>query len=337
VRRDRIGRVNPSSRLREALTLADYRAKYALYRSDASLRRMHARFPMVSIWDDHEVQDNYAGGAPGGGLDAAKRFSDRRRAAATQAFFEHMPLRVPKGLYRSLRFGRTVELIMLDERRYRADQPCGDVAGGPDCPERHQPRPFLGDAQMAFVKERLAASDAAWKVIGNEVPIMPVKIGANAYGGFDTWQGYVADREQLLSHIRDRQIRDVVFVTGDFHTFFAGDVRPGESANPADAVATEFVGGSITSSGFGETGYAGVIQGNDQNPATPPGILNALRQINPWVADADLDHHGYGLVEATPRGFDVRFRRVRTIKRRSTATLPDMRWTVQPGRPSILT
>lgn len=335
VRRDRIG---------EARTLADYRAKYALYRSDPALRRLHARVPMISIWDDHEVQDNYAGGAPGGGLDPAKRYSQRRRAAAYRAFFEHMPLLAPRRdrtrIYRSLRFGKAVELLMLDERQYRADQPCGDRAAGPDCPERHGTRPFLGDRQLAFAKQRLQASDATWKVMGNGVPIMPVKVGPSAYQTFDLWHGYLAEREALLSHIRDRRIRDVVFVAGDFHTFFAGDVRPGESANPADTLATEFVAGSITSNGPGEVGIplpgGGSVPGNDRNPNTPQVVIDALRQINPWVQAADLDHHGYGLVEASARGFDVRFRRVRTIKRRSRATLPDMRWTVTPGRPSIV-
>ena len=130
VRDDRIGR-SRASVIREAVSLADYRDKYKLYRSDADLRRLHARFPLVSTWDDHEAQDNYSGGAAGGGLPPGQRFSQRRRRAGYKAFFEHMPhFAQPRGrdrLYRSLRFGRNVELIMLDERQYRDNQPCNDA------------------------------------------------------------------------------------------------------------------------------------------------------------------------------------------------------------------
>ena len=75
VRDDKIGQPNPqhTNYVREALTLDDYRAKYALYRSDKTLRQLHARFPMITIWDDHEVQDNYAGGPKDGGLDPSLR------------------------------------------------------------------------------------------------------------------------------------------------------------------------------------------------------------------------------------------------------------------------
>ena len=148
--------------------------KYALYRSDKALRDVHAKFPIVSIWDDHEVQDNYAGGAPGGGLPAAKHYSTARRRAGYKAFFEAMPF-FPTGssrIYRTLPFGKTVDLIMLDQRQYRGDQPCGDATAGPACPEFANPRPFLGATQMAWAKQRLESSQAAWKVIGNEVMAM---------------------------------------------------------------------------------------------------------------------------------------------------------------------
>src|SRR3954470_22284613 len=107
VRDDKIGRENPDNPdiVREAVTLADYRAKYQLYRSDPALRRVHAEFPMVMLWDDHEVQDNYAGKERDGGLPASKHFSAARKKAARRAFFESMPA-FPGGqrLYRTLQF-----------------------------------------------------------------------------------------------------------------------------------------------------------------------------------------------------------------------------------------
>ncbi|MDP9345860.1 MAG: alkaline phosphatase D family protein, partial [Actinomycetota bacterium] len=122
VRDDRIGRASrDASHIREAVTLADYREKYALYRSDASLREVHRRFPTVMLWDDHEVQDNYAGGEPDGGLPAAKRYSAKRRASAYKAFFESMPYSPPvrDRIYRRLQFGHTVDLVIMDQRQYR--------------------------------------------------------------------------------------------------------------------------------------------------------------------------------------------------------------------------
>jgi alkaline phosphatase D len=332
VRDDRIG---------DARSLADYRGKYALYRADESLRAVHAKFPLVSIWDDHEVQDNYAGGAPGGGLDAAKRYSTARRKAGYKAFFEAMPF-FPQGasrIYRGLAFGKTVDLIMLDQRQYRGDQPCGDATAAPPCPEFAAPRPFLGPAQMAWAKQRLETSRAAWKVIGNEVMMMNTKVGPTTYLGFDSWQGYHAEREELLAHIQSKAIKDVVFVTGDIHTFIAGDVRTQDSTGPT--VALEFVGGSITSQGLGETdldlGNGQVLKGDDASPSTPPAVIDALRGLNPWVDQADFDHHGYGVVTASQTSFDCTLKRLQTIKRRSRATLPSQsfRYSVARGQASI--
>jgi alkaline phosphatase D len=339
VRDDMIGRDldGRGGGAREAVSLDDYRAKYSLYRSDPSLRRAHARFPFVSVWDDHEVVNNYAGGAPRGGPPAAERFAQRKRAAY-RAFFENMPF-FPSGrsrIYRSLRFGRTVDLLLLDARQYRADQPCDDAFNARECAERRDPRPFLGDRQMDWLKRRLSRSRAAWKVIGNQVFIMPVKSGPQNYAVVDTWQGYLREREELVGHIGRERIDGVAFATGDFHIFVAADVRPGESPDPATTVATEFHSGSITSQNVGE-GQAGFLPGaNDQDPRTDPAIVNALIGFNPWVDTGDIDHHGYGVGVATADELKVRFRRLQTIKRRSLERLPDLTWTVGRGEPSIV-
>ena len=322
-------------------TLEQYRAKYALYRTEAPLRKMHARFPMISIWDDHEVVDNYVGAAgPSGGLTPEKRYSDARRAAAYQAYFESMPtFRVKRGtdrIYKALRFGRTVDLILLDQRQYRNDQPCGDQQLGDPCAELEQPRSFLGGGQLGFVKKRLSSSRAAWKVLANQVMVMPTIYPGGRYIGFDSWQGYPQERRDLLEHVRRKKVKDVVFVTGDIHTFVAGDVRVNN--DDTKPVATEFVGGSITSPGLGEGG-GGVLPGaNPADPQTPESIIDLLRSTNPWAVDADFDHHGYGLVTATQKGFSCTLRRVDSVKRRSRTALPDDRFAyrIARGQPSLL-
>lgn len=327
---------------RQAVTLSDYRAKYRLYRADEDLQAMHAMHPVVSTWDDHEVQNNYAGGARGGGLPKQEGFTRDRQRAGYRAFFEATPCRrPPRGtnrLYRSLRYGRTVDLLMLDQRQYRDNQPCGDGVV-PACDTYEKPRDYLGDAQMGWAKSRLSSSDASWKIIGNEMMIMPAKVTGGAFYTFDNWQGYPTEREELLSHIDRRGIDDVVFVTGDIHTFIAGDVRRDMGAGKS--VALEFVGGSITSAGLGEidldVGGGVKIQGNDANPNTPPAFIDTLRGINPWVDIADFDHHGYGRATASTKGLEVEMVRFETIKKRSTRRLPSKGWTykVDRGQKSI--
>jgi alkaline phosphatase D len=342
VRDDKIGRENPSNPgiVREAVTLADYRAKYQLYRSDPLLRAVHAKFPMVMLWDDHEVQDNYVGKPGDGGLPAAKRFSLARKRAGRKAFFENMPA-FPNGerLYRKLSFGANVDLIVMDQRSYRDNQPCDDAVVAP-CADYNQPRDMLGRSQMNWVKDALASSKAKWKVMANEVTIMPTRVLGGANYTYDTWIGYPQEREELLTHIRDKQIKDVVFVTGDIHTFIAGDVRTGDGAT-GTTVATELVGGSITSQSLGETtldaGGGNMIQGNDANPATSPLVIDALRGFNPQVDNADFDHHGFGSVTATSAGLSCELVRLETIKKKSTKKLPSADWTykITPGAPSI--
>ena len=327
VRRDKVG---------IATTLDEYRDKYALYRSDRNLQNVHARFPLVTTWDDHEVIDNYAGKAPNGGL--PKGFSKARQKAGYTAFFENMPFlpKVKDRLYRGLRFGKTVDLLMLDQRQYRDDQPCNDAVA-PACAEYDQPRNFLGRAQMDWTKDRLATSPAAWKVIGNELTMMPTKVLGDSFFTFDGWQGYPREREELLKHILDKQIKDVVFVTGDIHTFIGGDVRTdmGKGTN----AALEFVGGSITMTSLGETnldaGNGAVIKGNDKNPKTDPGLIDALRSINPWVDQADFDHHGYGRVEARKDGLRCDLVRMATIKTRSGARIAPLTYEVKRGETTV--
>jgi len=229
-----------------------------------------------------------------------------------------------KRQYRTLHFGRTVDLVIMDQRRYRANQPCNDAVVAP-CADWDQPRNFLGQTQVKYVQTQLQRSKAAWKVMANEVTIMPTEVLGNppAFYTFDNWDGYPQEREQLLTFIRDKGIKDVVFITGDIHTFITGDVRT--NMGKGDTVAIELVGGSVTSQGLGETdldaGGGVIIKGNDQNPHTDPSLIAALRGINPWVKAADFDHHGFAKVKASQTSFDCELVRMATIKKKSKQTL----------------
>jgi alkaline phosphatase D len=121
----------------EAQTLAEYRRKYSLYHSDANLREVRRQFALVGEWDDHEIEDNYAGDLPGGAAKNRRVPFAERRANGYRAWFEHMPRRLagqPK-IYGSLPLGGA-ELFVLDSRQYRGDQPCNptDAALSEPCP-----------------------------------------------------------------------------------------------------------------------------------------------------------------------------------------------------------
>ena len=349
----------------ESVTLKQYRDKYKLYRSDANLRAMHANFAMVSTWDDHEVVNNYAGGAgPSGGLSADKKYTLARQKAGYQAFFESMPINPIKGgegqqIYRSLRFGKHLELIMLDERQYRDDQPLDD-SGQVDLtkPENvaalKAPRQYLGAKQLAFLKDRLKNSTATWKVIANEAMMMNTKFTAAADYNLDDWTGYQAQRSEVLSYIRDNSIKNVISVVGDIHTFAAGDLRVTD--DDATPVGIEFVGGSICSQGLGDGGlnaaFPGLLAADAATtpfPRTGKAIYDILLAANPWLTNGDVDHHGYGRIKADGAGFGCDLVRMKTVKKKSTEKMPlndpagnpwngvsgTFSWTVKPGQAGL--
>jgi len=342
VRDDNIGSPEPgyNEGRNVAQTLADYRLKYSLYRTDEHLKAVMAKFPVIAIWDDHEVQNNYAGGAGGdGGLPKNEKYSVARRKAGYQAWFENMPTYgARKGtttMYRRLQYGKTLDIIMMDQRQYRANQPCDDAIVAA-CPTWDKTRPFLGKEQMAWVKKQLSASKANWKVMGNELTMMPTKVLGGAFFGFDSWQGYPKERTELLKYIDKNKIKNVVWNTGDIHTFIVGDVKldgagttAGGKLGTGKSTGVEFVAGSITSSGLGETdlpaGTAGgkpvIIKGHDANPNTPESIIKILRGINSWVEDADFDHHGYGSATVSSSNYECELVRMATIKALDDTTI----------------
>ncbi len=284
-----------------ARTQADYREKYRYYRSDADLRELHRLTPLVAQWDDHEVSDNYAGTVDKGvppGADVAKYGYDRARIlAGWRTWHEYMPALRPGGTkgpdryrtYRSLRYGRSVDLLMLDERAYREVQPAAAA-------EHSKPRKYLGDAQLAWFKNAAVNSGAHWKIVGNQLMIMPLTIGGVEIVD-DSWDGYDVERANLLGHLQAKNVKNVVFLTGDIHTFFAGEVRQNGQSGPP--VAVEFVGGSTTSPGASEL--------LPIDPAVGGSVTDLLPLVNPWLSFASTREHGFALLEASPIGLSAEF------------------------------
>jgi alkaline phosphatase D len=300
-----------------ARTLAQYRAKYRLYRTDPDLRELHRLVPLVPQWDDHEVTDNYVGTLgdgreePADDGEAADRFDRQRILAGWRAWHEHMPAqRLDRGYrtFRSLRFGRTAELIMLDSRSYRDDQPCG--GGAITRCDDQAPRKYLGTEQLAWAKERLASSPARWKVVGNQLMIMPFDIAAGIKVEVDGWNGYPAERRDLLTSLERQNVQDVVFLTGDIHTFMAGEVRTdGETGRP---VASEIVGGSTTSPGTAQT--IGNTIGLPADLAKP--LLDNAPLLNPWYTFFESRAHGCALLTLTDTELTTRLLASRDVRTR---------------------
>jgi alkaline phosphatase D len=317
----------------EVQTLDEYRAKYRMYRSDADLQAMHAAHPFLGIWDDHEVEDNWTGDAPGEETMHPRVTFAQRRANGFRAFGDYMPFQfVGRGsrIYRSFRIGRNAELFLLDQRQYRDDQPCGDELFVP-CPEAESvPRKYLGDAQKAWFKRTLQASGARWKLVANQLMVMALDIGQGQPINKDSWDGYGVERREVMEHIRARGIRDVAFLTGDIHTFFAGDV--GVNGRGPGSLATEFVGGSITSLGIPESvaSTSGAL-----TPEQSLIVTRNIRTVNPHLRYDEQRSRGFGIVEARDGELLVRFLGVSARPARSTAANVIGRFRVAAGTPRV--
>lgn len=306
----------------EVETLDEYRQKYRMYKADPDLRAMHAQHSYVGIWDDHEVEDNYAGSNPGAAtLDVRVPFLQRQRNAY-RAFYEYMPFEplfgkpdIGRDLYRRMRVGANAELFLLDSRQFRGDQPCDDQLFVP-CPSaENDPRGFLGDRQKAWLKQHLRSSGATWKLIGNQVMIMALDTALGAQVNKDSWDGYGAERRDLLGYVKDSGIADVSFLTGDIHTFFAGNV--GVNGRGPDSVATEFVGGSITSLGIPETVAA--TTGVPLTPEQTALITDNLTTVNPHLKYEQQTARGYGIAEVSRDALNVTFKAVDALHKNAPA------------------
>ncbi|MCW8377955.1 alkaline phosphatase D family protein [Streptomyces justiciae] len=292
----------------EILTLADYRVRHGKYKTDADLQALHAVAPVVAIWDDHEfANDAWSGGAENH-TEGTEGAWAARQAAAKQAYFEWMPVRpaIAGTTYRRLRFGKLVDLSLLDLRSFRSQQ-VSVGNGSVDDPDRT----LTGRAQLDWLKAGLKSSDTTWRLVGNSVMISPFAIGslsadllkplAKLLGlpqeglalNTDQWDGYTDDRRELLAHLRSNAIRNTVFLTGDIHMAWANDVPVDAGTYPLSAsAATEFVVTSVTSDNLDD--LVKVPEGTVSAVAAP--IIKLANRHVHWV---DTDRHGYGVLDIT--------------------------------------
>jgi alkaline phosphatase D len=315
----------------EALTLADYRNRYALYKLEPELRKAHAVCPWVVTWDDHEVANDYANDRPERQIPGQPFLG--RRTVAYKAYYEHMPLRAaqrPSGpnlpLYRTVDYGALARFHMVDDRQYRDHQVCkrADLDGGgnmvgPECTARAEPAlSLLGREQEAWLTRQLTTSGARWNLLAQQTLMAQADAGGGRFRT-DGWDGYPAARQRLVDVLSSGRVRNPVVIGGDVHTFFAADLqaRPGDPSSPV--VAPEFVGGSISSLG------------------PPQGLIDQLRPYNPHIKLARSDIRGFALVELDRKSLDLRMQTVDNVLQRESGLSTLARYIVEEDNPRMLT
>jgi alkaline phosphatase D len=254
---------------REIVALADYRMRYAQYRSDPDLQEVHRQHPFIVVWDDHEITNNaWRDGAENHNPDRGEGEYAPRRAAAVQSYLEWMPIREDRStrqprIYRSFAFGDLADLIMLDTRLVDRDEQAvrRESIAVVDDPKRS----LLGRAQEEWLVAELAASkraDVTWQLLGQQVLFAPCSLpGANAVST-DTWDGYRPGRQRVIDAIVGQQLQNVVVLTGDIHSSWGYDVaqNPWDDYDPGTGrgtLAVEVVTPAVSSpSGFANEGGA---------------------------------------------------------------------------------
>ncbi|MEZ7002643.1 alkaline phosphatase [Streptomyces sp. AD55] len=243
----------------ETMTLADYRLRYSLYKSDPDLRAAHAAHPFVVTWDDHEAENNYAGAVPENDV-PPKEFL-LRRAAAYRAYWEHQPLRaaqLPQGpdarMYRRLHWGTLAQFDVLDTRQYRSDQVYDDRPHPPG-PESDDPaRTLTGAAQERWLLDGWHASTALWNVMPQQVCFSQRKFaaGADADMSMDAWDGYRASRNRVVAGAKAAGIDNWLVLTGDVHVAYAFDVLDDFDDPDSRTLGTEITCTSVASGRDGQ-------------------------------------------------------------------------------------
>ncbi|HWH28945.1 MAG TPA: alkaline phosphatase D family protein [Mycobacteriales bacterium] len=336
----------------EVRTLAEYRQRYAHYRTDPDLQRLHATHPMVSTWDDHEsANDSWVGGASAHDPDTEGDWF-ARKAAAQRVYDEWMPLRLPvpgdpSRIYRRLGYGDLVDLVVLDTRLEGRSRQLQGLDGDEvvtDPAVADPARQLYSPVQRAWVEDSLAGSSAAWKLVVNQVLVSQLRavglpraasdvlsrLGSSMVPSegvalaADIWDGYSAERDRLLGFLRAQQVQDVVVLTGDIHASLANDLTEDPYDPLLPPAAVEFVTPSVTSSNV------------DEGLGVPPrtaslAIEQALRVQNPATKYVELDSNGYVLLDVTAERVQAEWWFVDTVREPSSGQRLDATWQVLRG------
>src|SRR5439155_2144022 len=226
-------------------------------------------------------------------------------------------------LYGSMKLGNMAELFLTDERQYRDPQPCNDVQVTA-CPDDMSPgRTFLGSTQKSWLKSALPKSKATWSLLASETMMMALDSTPGVHANQDQWDGYSAEREEVLNEFLNKNVDNLVVLSGDIHTFIAGDLYTnGETTGKR--IGTELVGGSATSFGLPE------------ELKIPAATLDSLRKASdPHVIYADFEKRGYCVVTAGKDKLVGEFKGVSDAKVPNGSVSTIATFQVDAGKPQL--
>jgi alkaline phosphatase D len=315
----------------EPYTLADYRVRHALYRSDPDLQSAHAACPWIVTWDDHEVDNDYADDRPEDGM-PKEQFLERR-AAAYRAYYEHMPLperMKPQGpdmrIYTQVGWGRLARFYLLDDRQYRSWQACprpgrrggSNTLNVAECAALTSPnRSMLGRAQERWLSGAFSQSNARWNLIAQQTPMaqfdqMP---GPGRRAWTDGWDGYPAARSRMFDALLEHKVANPVVLGGDVHSFNVSELKR-DFDDPASAtVASEFVCTSITSQAWAQE------------------KLNEYLPDNPHMKLVDSRYRGYVRMDLTASRARADLRAMESVSNAGAACSTLASFEVEDGKP----
>lgn len=332
-----------SHSLRHARTLADYRDRYALHRSDPDLQAAHQACPWLVTWDDHEVQNDYAGEQGNGEGQSEGADFLQQRSAAYQAFYENMPLRASALVHgvaglgqanavqvvQRCAFGSLANFHVLDSRQHRTLQACrtpgssGSQSVNPaDCPDLRTPgRTLLGTAQEHWLDQGLARDaqqHTRWSVLAQQTLFSQRNFRQSPHALYSTdgWDGYPAARDRLLASLQKHPPRNTVFIGGDIHQNYVCRVLADFNRPDSATLASEFCGTSITS-----------------RSNTTQDKVDGVARRNPHVLLANCEHRGYAVAEVTPTRWTTLLRVLDDPLRPDSGIRTLARFVVEDGRP----
>jgi alkaline phosphatase D len=306
------------------LTVDEYRRRYALYRLDPALQAVHASFPWVVTLDDHEIDNNWADEVPQDPAAQPPQQFLARRAAAFQAFYEHLPLprsSRPRGidmqLFRRLDWGDLARFHVLDTRQYRSDQVTSVAAS------RDPARSMLGAEQEGWLFAGLDRSHTRWNILASQVFMAENDRTAGAIDSFDfdNWDGYSFSRARLMQFLHERRPANPFVISGDRHATWVCDLTVDFADPAAPVVASEIVGTSITS-------------GGDQNPGLIEARFGPIRAESPHWKYFD-NGRGYLRCEIDASALLADLRVVSTVRQPQATVTTRATFAVEAGRPGI--
>ncbi len=313
----------------EPYSLEEYRARYALYKSDPDLQKAHLACPWIFTWDDHEVDNDYANDRPEDGMPREPFLA--RRAAAYRAYYEHMPLPFfmrPNGpdmrIYTVANWGRLANFMIVDDRQYRAPQVCPSKAGGSTVldPEAchaiaDASRTMLGAEQEAWLERAFTESKAGWNILTQQTLMAQLdrKLGEGRQFWTDGWDGYPAARRKLLESMAATRLSNPVVIGGDVHMHWVADLKPDFDDDKSPVVASEFCGTSITSQGAAQK------------------QVDALLPENPHMKYGRSDHRGYIRASIAGGRFTAEMVGLETVKKPEARAQVLARFVVEDGKP----